>query len=119
MTRKMTIGKFGESLAANYLTERGVQIVARNFRSRYGELDLIGSRDGQLIIFEVRTRTSDALGYPEDSINERKRAHLVAAAEAYVQSLGEGPTQWRIDVLAIRLRAGSTPEIEWFENAVS
>jgi putative endonuclease len=119
VTRKIAIGKLGESLAAEFLTSKGVKILARNVRSRYGELDIIGSLHGQLIIFEVRTRTSDILGYPEDSINERKRAHLMAAAEAYVQTLAAGTSQWRIDVLAIRLQAGSGPEIEWFENAVS
>ncbi len=119
VSRKITIGKHGEDLAAKFLTERGVKILARNVRSRYGELDLVGEQDGLTVIFEVRTRTSDALGYPEESINARKQAHIIAAAEAYIQSRGDGLAHWRIDVLAIRLRAGMEPEIEWFENAVS
>ncbi len=119
MSRRIAIGRQGEDLAAEFLTARGVKIIARNVRSRYGELDLVGEQDGLTVIFEVRTRTSDALGFPEESVNGRKQAHLIAAAEAYIQSRGDGTAHWRIDVLAIRLRSGMEPEIEWFENAVS
>ncbi len=118
-TNKMALGVKGEQLAAGYLTEHGIAIIARNIRTPYGELDLIGFQGEMLVFFEVKTRRTHAYGYPEESINATKRDHLVASAQAYVQEHPEMPDHWRIDVVAINLSPGKMPEIEWFENAVS
>jgi putative endonuclease len=117
--RKIAVGKKGEDLAVQYLIEHGVRILGRNIRSYYGEIDIIGRAGEEIIFFEVRTRTSALLGYPEDSITSRKRSHMRAAAEAYIQANPGLKTDWRIDVLAIRLAPDGQPEIEWFENAVN
>ena len=116
--RKIRVGRRGEDLAVTFLTERGVKILGRNIRSRYGEIDIVGILEEQLVFFEVRTRTSATLGYPEDSINTRKREHMAAAAEAYIQANPALKNEWRIDVLAVELNPKTPPRIEWFENAV-
>ena len=118
-TPKMALGTRGEQLAAEYLAERGVSIIARNVRTPYGELDLVGFHAEILVFFEVKTRRTDTYGYPEESISGTKRAHLTASAQAYVQDHPDLPGLWRIDVIAINLHPGQKPSIEWFENAVS
>jgi putative endonuclease len=73
-----------------------------------------------LVFVEVKARTSDAYGMPEAALTETKRAHLLAAAEEYIQSLTELTTNWRVDVIAVRGRPGD-PDVEviWFENALA
>jgi putative endonuclease len=117
--QKMKLGHWGEALAEKFLRERAVNVFARNVRSKFGELDLIGTLEGQTVFFEVKTRRTEAYGYPEDAISKAKSQHLRTAAEAYIQDHPDLPAEWRIDVVAIRLVNGKEPEIEWFENAVS
>jgi len=120
MTRyRKRLGDWGETLAAEYLSGKGVLILGRNVRTKFGELDIIGNCCGTTVIFEVKTRMSDKFGNPEDAITQQKRSHLIAAAESYIQEHPELPDHWRIDVIAIRSIKDNLPEIEWFENAVS
>ena len=116
---KKELGNWGENLAASYLVSRGISILGRNVRTNYGELDIIGTCQGMTIFFEVKTRRSDTFGYPEDAISAVKRIHLMNSAESYLQDHPDLPDQWRIDVIAINLKRGKSPEIEWIENAVS
>ena len=118
-SRRQALGQWGESLAAEHLADLGYEILARNVRTPYGEIDLLARQDDQLVFVEVKTRSNRAYGDPETSITEKKRAHLIAAAQAYLQTHPAPNTDWRIDVIAIRKRpAGQAPEIVHFENAI-
>jgi putative endonuclease len=117
------LGRWGENLAAEYLGKQGYAILEKNARNAYGEIDIIAcqeSTQGSLIVFvEVKTRTSTAYGLPEDSINPRKQAHLLAAAQAYLLDHPDLDADWRIDVIAIqRFPRGQPPLITHFENAI-
>jgi len=69
---------------------------------------------------EVKTRSNDTYGLPEASVTARKREHLIASAQAYLQKNPNPDTEWRIDVIAIRkLISKSMPEIIHFENAIT
>ncbi|HVP21323.1 MAG TPA: YraN family protein [Anaerolineaceae bacterium] len=116
---KKELGNWGENLAESYLAGRGISILGRNVRTKYGELDIIGACQGMTIFFEVKTRQSETFGNPEDAISSVKRSHLINSAESFLQDHPDLPDQWRIDVIAINLKRGKSPEIEWFENAVS
>ena len=84
-------GADAESLAADYLAAQGLAIVARNVRSRFGEIDLV-ARDGATLVFvEVRLRRSDAFGGAAASITRAKQARLLAAARHYLARLGHEP----------------------------
>lgn len=124
---RQELGRLGETLAAEYLQAKGYRILERNFRSSYGEIDLIacqmdaGSlRDGSVLVFvEVKTRSTNAYGYPEESVTPAKQAHLLQASQAYLQQHPEQFGDWRIDVIAIRTSRSAGPaEIKHFENAV-
>ena len=115
-----SLGRWGESLAADFLVRKGYQIVARNQRTPYGEIDLVAQVKDRLVFVEVKTRSTDIYGYPEASVTPKKREHLIASAQAYVQASCEPDTSWRIDVIAIRkLKSSRKPEIIHFKNAIT
>jgi putative endonuclease len=116
---KMKLGRWGETLATEYLAAQGVTIIARNVRTHYGELDIVGTMDDMTVIFEVKTRKTATYGYPEDAITQVKRRHLIESSQSFLQDHPELPGEWRIDVIAIRSISGSQPEIKWFTNAIS
>ena len=121
---RQVLGKWGETQAAEYLVRRGYQILARNVRTPYGELDLIAQTGTgatqELVFVEVKTRASQSFGPPEVAVDARKQAHLIASAEHYLSLLETLPTIWRIDVIAIQQKSPPTEfELIHFENAVT
>lgn len=109
-------GPAAEALAERYLVDRGLLIVARNWRSRRGEIDLI-ARDGATLVFvEVRLRAHGGYGGAAGSITSAKRARLTAAAEQYLAGC-HGPPACRFD--AILLDALDLKRIEWLRDIIS
>ncbi len=116
MTHNQRIGKWGEDTAVEFLVQRGYEIVTRNARTPYGEIDIV-ARQGDVTLFvEVKTRTSNKMGLPEESITPRKREHMLAAADHYAAE--HEIDHWQIDVIAIEGKPGTTPRITYFENAI-
>ena len=114
------IGALGEKIAAEYLTGLGYMIRERNFRSREGEIDIIAEKDDFLVFIEVRTRTSNSYGTPEESVTAQKKERLIALAEAYIEDREDLPSSWRIDVVAIELGPKrKVARLEIIENAIS
>jgi putative endonuclease len=118
-TRKQVTGQWGEETAARYLESKGYAILARNIRTVHGEIDIVASKEAALIFVEVKTRSSHAFAYPEDSVTLRKQAALLSAAEEYLQAHPESAESWQFDVIAIERRPGGKPEIVHFENVIS
>ena len=109
-------GDRAETLAAQFLTRQGLVIVARNFRTRAGEIDLV-ARDGTTFVFvEVRMRRSQHFGGAAASITARKRERLAKAANAYLAMLGREPP-CRFD--AILMRGVDAATIEWQRDVMS
>jgi len=117
-TQKQATGQWGEETAARYLENNGYTILARNFHTAHGEIDIVASKEGGLVFVEVKTRSSHTFAYPEDSVNRRKQAHLLSAAEDYLQAHPEGGDSWQFDVIAIERIPGGKPEIFHFENII-
>jgi len=114
------IGALGEKIAADYLTGLGYTIRERNFRLREGEIDIIAEKDDFLVFIEVRTRTSNSYGTPEESVTAQKKGRLIALAEAYIEDRDDLPSSWRIDVVAIELGPKrKVARLEIIENAIS
>jgi len=109
-------GRTGESLAARFLEGRGMEILARNHRTSRGEVDLV-CRDGDVICFvEVRTKRSEEMGTPEESIGRRKARRVVAAATDWAVRHGGLERPMRFDVVAIVLGDGP-PVVRHHRNA--
>lgn len=117
---KQQIGRWGERVAEMYLREHGLELLACNVRTHYGEIDLVMKQGQELVFVEVKARTNDTYGMPESALTENKRAHLLAAIEAYLLTLDQPESQWRVDVVAVRGKPGEVNvEITWFENALA
>ncbi|MBA4398776.1 MAG: YraN family protein [Chloroflexi bacterium] len=117
---RQRFGAWGERQAEAYLLEHGLILLDRNYRTPYGELDLVMSQDGQLVFVEVKTRSNDKFGLPEESVTATKKEHLLMASQQYLADHPELPADWRVDVVSIRVRSGrDRPEITWFENALA
>lgn len=101
---------------AAYLMERGYAIVARNARTPYGEIDIVVRQADITIFVEVKTRTSNKMGLPEESVNLRKQAHMLACAEHYAAE--NAIDHWQIDVISVEGKVGLEPKITHFENAI-
>lgn len=106
-------GERGEALAAAFLQQQGLAIAARNYRCRFGEIDLI-ARDGETVVFvEVRSRANDAFGGAAASITGAKQARLLKTARHYLTTLSSTPP-CRFDAVLV---TGEPPRIEWLRNA--
>jgi putative endonuclease len=104
-------GGDAEDRAATYLASHGLQIVARNYRTRLGEIDLV-ARDGDILVFvEVRMRSDGGFGGALESITPRKQRRIAAAAGLYLARTSR-PPPCRFDVLAV-----DAGEIRWLKGA--
>ena len=129
-TPRRRLGDTGEGLAAQALQDAGLVVVARNWRSRLGEIDIVAqesapdfTQEGQvvpwLVVVEVRTRRGDAFGTARQSITPKKQRKLREMARDYVRQTGwSGP--WRIDVVAVQMDArGRLQQVEHIRHAVT
>ena len=118
---RRTVGAVGENVAANYLKGRGYRIVERNYRVRFGEIDIIAEQEGDLVFVEVKTRTDDLFGSPLESVTARKQKQLSKIALDYMSRQGCVDRNARFDVVGIRLQQGAKgagpAEIELLQNA--
>ena len=116
--QKQLTGRWGEEAAAQYLKSQGYAILGRNVRTAHGEIDIVASREGLLVFVEVKTRRSHAFAYPEESVTLGKQAHLLSAAEEYLQANPASGETWQFDVIAVEGKPGGKPQIEHFENVI-
>lgn len=110
-------GKKGEDVAAEYLQQQGLQILERNWKNRFEEIDIVALDKELLVIVEVKTRSSLAFGKPEESVGLRKQRLLVNAAEAYIQK-NNSEHETRFDIVSVLLN-GSTANIQHIKHAFS
>ena len=114
------LGESGENLACDELRRQGYAILARRYRTRAGEIDIV-ARDGNALVFvEVKTRRSDDAGRPSDAIDQRKEQRMTQAALAYLKSNRLLGYSARFDVVAVTWPDDARkPTIEHFKNAFS
>ena len=105
------LGEFGEAMAMQYLYKEGYQILARNYRCRLGEVDLIVKQGDVLVFVEVKTRSDLLLGTPAEAVDRRKLEHIRRVAIQYVSRHGLEDMDMRVDVVEIVVR--HTPGIEF------
>jgi putative endonuclease len=119
MNHQASLAKWGEGLAADYLEERGFDILERNYRTPYGELDLIGRQGAVTVFIEVKTRRSTRFGWPEQAVTQKKIDHIAASAEAYLLDHPDSDQEWRVDVIAILLdRKTGDVSLRHYEHAI-
>ncbi len=113
---KISLGRFGEQLAADYIVSKGYKIIGRNVYTNHGEIDLIAEKGDEILFIEVKTRTSEDFGYPEEAVGARKISALMRAAKHYLNQRRVDKF-WRFDVLAIELdKINRRAKIKWFKE---
>ncbi len=109
-------GKKGEVLAEKFLKKRGYRILEKNYRTHFGEVDII-ARDGKTLVFiEVKARSGTGFGSPLAAVDARKQSHLTAAAGIYMQLNHIEDQPVRFDVVGIT-GEGARAKIELVRNA--
>lgn len=118
-----TLGNAGEEIAAQWLTDHGFHVVARNVRTEYGELDIVAQKSGDVHVVEVKTRHGTGYGTPLEAIDGRKQQHLrrstMAALEAGIPGLSRGTRSVHIDAMSIIVGDPSGPSIEFLEDILA
>lgn len=114
---RIGLGRQGERLAAWELSQRGYEIVARNWRCAAGEADIIARRDAIWAFFEVRTRRGPDCGTPEESLTPAKQARMAAVAESYLAGQEAGDVDWRLGLVAVEMdTAGRLLRVDVYED---
>lgn len=115
MSDKIKRGNEGEQLAVDFLTQKGFEIVERNYRYKHSEIDVIAKINNWLIFIEVKTRSSSYFGHPEEFVDSKKRKKILEGADHYLQE-----TNWqgnvRYDIVSINLIRGN-PKVVHIEDA--
>jgi len=113
------IGKIGEEEARRFLRRKGYEILAKNFRTRLGEIDAVARYRGFIVFIEIKTRASSSLGPPYLSVTRAKQARIIRNALIYLKRYGLDNVNWRIDVVSVKLdHIYGLEDIEIIENAV-
>jgi putative endonuclease len=111
-----TLGSLAEDAAIKFLTKQDLHLIERNFRSRYGEIDLI-MKDAEIIVFvEVRYRKNKKYLDPLETINSKKVKHIINTCNFYIQKSNTDNRMYRIDIITLSGNL-ETPEIQWYQNA--
>jgi len=105
MNARASLGKKGEDLALQYLQKKGYTLLERNWRFRHKEVDIIAADGRDLVFVEVKTRSSDWFGSPEEAVDDKKQRYLMDAAEAFIR-IRNMDTNIRFDVVSIILKQG-------------
>jgi len=114
---RVKLGRRGEDLAVAELARSGYEIVARNWRSQAGEVDVVARRGQEWAFFEVRTRRGEACGTPEESLTPAKQQRMVDTALAYLAEHGLDDVDWRVGLVAVEMdAAGRLLRVEVYES---
>jgi putative endonuclease len=107
-SKNLEIARLGENLARKYLRDNGYRIIEQNYKSRYAEIDLVAEDKGILVFVEVRTRTDEQFGRPEETINRNKINKLIRNAQGYMlrKRLNQ---RYRIDAVCVVLGEDKKP----------
>lgn len=106
MAQKQILGKYGEDLAAQYLTDRGYKIVDRNWRCSLGEIDLVAFYHGRFIFVEVKTRNGTAFGHPFEAITPIKVSRMRKLVAQWCSSNQKAGVNVRLDAIAVLVTGG-------------
>lgn len=114
---RQELGHLGEDIACNYLEKNGYKILARRYRYRRAEIDIIAQKERTLVFIEVKTRRHQVFGYPEEAIKKTKKNKLRGAAAGFLSQRKEKFNDLRFDILSIIFKSENNFEIAHFEDA--
>jgi putative endonuclease len=114
---RQKLGELGEELAVRELASRGYAILARRYRTRYGEIDIVCEQEGTIVFVEVRARATSEFGKAAETVTEWKQRKVAARAVEYLTRHHVTDRPCRFDVVAVDDAAGESPAITVYPNA--
>ncbi len=115
--KRLWLGKTGEDLATAYLCKSRYSIIVRNYRTRYGEIDIIAEKNTIIIFVEVKTRKSSFLESPFSAVTIKKQKQISKVAQEYLAKNNLFDRDARFDVIAVTSHEPQKPQIEHLKNA--
>ncbi|RKY38894.1 MAG: YraN family protein [Candidatus Omnitrophota bacterium] len=113
------LGQWGEEVAVKFLRKKGCRIIAQNYASPWGEIDIIAKEKRCLVFVEVKTRSSSRFGLPQEAVDRRKQKQISKSALYYLSTHQLLNTPARFDVVSIFLHSDGLREINWFKDVFS
>jgi putative endonuclease len=114
---RVELGKLGEFLAGEALTRAGYAILARRYRTRIGEIDIV-CRDGPSLVFvEVKARRSNRFGTPAEAVTARKQRRIITMAQVFLSRQRLEGCRCRFDVVSVLLPPGQSPSVRIIRDA--
>ncbi len=113
----LELGRIGEEAAVRWYEQRGYDLVARNWRCRLGELDLVLSKGGVLVFCEVKCRRGTTFGLPFEAVNHIKQRKVRAVAQAFLKARRETADAVRFDVASVSVERSGRHHVHVFEDA--
>lgn len=114
------LGFLAENIAARYLEERGYEILDKNYRKPWGEIDVIARKDGAVVFVEVKANSREgSSGFkPETRVDREKLKKIIRTASLYLEhELCDTNCEWQIDIIAVTFDlAGKKAKINHFKN---
>lgn len=101
--RGIELGRLCEEEAARFLKKQGYRILERNYRSVFGEIDVIAEEKGYLVFVEIKSRSSPLFGPPHLRVTKKKRENIIRSAQSYLKRHGLTDSDCRIDVVTVSL----------------
>lgn len=105
MLTSLEIGALGEGIACRFLESKGFSVKSRNYRQKWGEIDIIAEKDGGMRFVEVKTirHVSGTIEMPEENVHREKLKRLFRTIESYLEEEGRKDEEWQLDVIAVFL----------------
>ena len=109
---KSNTGMLGEDAATEFLCSNGYTITERNYHSRFGEIDIIATRENYIIFAEVKTRKTNSMLLPREAVDAKKQRRLIMTTKMYLSTHDIGTFQPRFDVIEVTTCTGSTFKVD-------
>ena len=113
----LLVGKIGEDVAAELLRKNGYRILARNYKTRLGEVDIVAEDKGTLVFVEVKTRQSYKFGMPAEAVSKAKQYQIIKAASIFLQEKKLFDKFARFDVVSVMYSSSGEHKVELIKNA--
>jgi putative endonuclease len=111
---KLIVGRWGEGIACDFLFRRGYLMVERNFHSRNGEIDIVARKDDIFYFIEVKTRTTEKFGQPEEAFDWRKQKKIEETIGDYIFFRSLDIEEWRVGLISILVSGKDRVKIRFF-----
>lgn len=112
------LGDYGEQIAIDFLRKKGYSINHTNYRTRFGEIDIIANKDNTYVFIEVKTRTNSSYGRPVEAISSIKIKHILKTIQFYINQYGLYNDNIRIDAIEIILNKDNDIKVNHIKNIV-